>query len=70
MKMKPETFAYLKKVFADYERTFPYLLTNGIRAYWDVLHKTGNWCPLYKEGLDDRHIETALRRIMHEHNAA
>jgi hypothetical protein len=37
-----------------------------MRARWDTLHASGfDTSPLYREGLADSHIDTALRRILH-----
>ena len=68
MKMDPTTFAQLRaaiagpmgKIMADGE-------VSPERARWDALWASGfDAAPLYLAGLNDDHIDTALRKIARE----
>jgi|HubBroStandDraft_2_1064218.scaffolds.fasta_scaffold13583_6 hypothetical protein len=71
MKMSPEKYAVLKRdvgKFIQLERAPGRL--DETRMRWDALFlaiKEGlslNW--IYEDGLDDDHIDTALRRVVRE----
>ncbi len=60
MKMRPETYKDLKAAIARTGMT-------AKRARWDALWASGfDVARLYKEGLNDEHIDTALRSIVTE----
>ena len=63
MKMSPGDFASLKAAVT------PHMASadpshSPMRQRWDAMHKSGfDTRPLYKAGLNDDHIDTALRKI-------
>ena len=62
MKMSRDEFERLKAVVS------PYMKPGGVRERWDALWAAvdaGEYDvgPLYRAGLNDAHIDTALRRV-------
>lgn len=61
MKMSPELFAELSAAIARVGGLTPQA---AMRTRWDQLWRSRfNVMRLYNSGLDDEHIDTALRRI-------
>jgi hypothetical protein len=64
MKMSPENFASLSAAVAPHLASTADPAHSAMRQRWDALHKSGfDTRPLYTAGLNDDHIDTALRRI-------
>ena len=64
MKMSPENFASLSAAVAPHLASTADPAHSAMRQRWDALHKSGfDTRPLYAAGLNDDHIDTALRRI-------
>ena len=77
MKMRPETFRAMRAVMLDkfepakLRALATHYSVNGLSAMryrWDVLHHSGfDTGRLYREGLADSHIDTALRQILNHY---
>ena len=64
MKMSPGDFAALHAAVSPHMASTANPANSAMRQRWDALHKSGyNTSPLYKSGLNDAHIDTALRKI-------
>ena len=73
MKMDRDTFASLKAAIdslfagkmAEHWNEYKARGFSAERFRWDALHASGfKTAPLYSAGLNDSHIDTALRRIV------
>jgi hypothetical protein len=64
MKMSPGDFAKLSAAVTPHLASTADPSHSPTRQRWDAMHKSGfDTNPLYKAGLNDAHIDTALRRI-------
>ena len=64
MKMSPELFAELEVAVAPLVANFSTRNYSPMRNRWDALWQSGfSFKRLYDAGLNDNHIDTALRRI-------
>ena len=64
MKMSASDFAALRTAVTPHLATTADPSHSAMRQRWDAMHKSGfDTRPLYKAGLNDDHIDTALRRI-------
>ena len=64
MKMSPGDFASLRAAVTPHLASTADPSHSSMRQRWDAMHKSGfDTRPLYKAGLNDNHIDTALRRI-------
>ena len=64
MKMSASDFAALRTAVTPHLATTADPSQSAMRQRWDAMHKSGfDTRPLYKAGLNDDQIDTALRRI-------
>lgn len=69
MKMSSGDFAKLSAAVAPHLASTADPSHSPMRQRWDAMHKSGyDTRPLYKAGLNDDHIDTALRKIQSSEN--